>query len=672
MSVRDSTILELWADIRQTSEQADVEQASYIGVLEDIESVEAWLGKLQQRNEDVDRVLANELQIKSRIEAEVGKLQQSQDSLKWAGEAHTTLLQNLQDTRTIAVSLKEKIITLQETNGRVRETMKFVEDIQELKSYITEIYEAMEAQNWELAAEVINEANHIPSAILSSEFAAAIVPSTHVPDSPQEYMATSSKLLFALFSREFDLAANARDEKLITQYFKLFPLIGYGKEGLELYARFVCAIVSGRAHAAMTRKDEKENHVLQFIGLVEHVAHIIDSHKAVVERYYGKGSMLPVVTKLHTECVRQAGVIVDTLWSNRNFARKMVNSRSYSFNYLVHAMQATSSYDRAQQSLTHPQRVASPDLGAAIEVDKSAKEIDSDMNEIALIFGRWKLYIAFMARTASQSEDDLGRLPDFLASSAFDTKLAKSLKPAYSHFETYLLRRSVELAFKLDEIDSDSETPSSSVVDDVMFILKKIVERALSTGDVEIVRSVVGGCRRILESDYAGLFQRRLQRGFSLPSMATMASKSVVSRFAQTQEDSVQRERLDFVVTLNNLNLSSQFSKKIVENLVSSELLSSQYSLEGELKSVMSIIKGLAGLQERCLHILEDGISAIYNQLIKPNINILLQESFKDNEYVVDNMDVVNKDDTTMRRFATGWDNLFLKFKVSIFLPPLC
>ena len=640
--------------------------------MEDIESVEAWLGELQERNQDVDRVLANELQIKSQIEAQVGNLQQSQDSLKWAGEAHTTLLQNLQETRTIAVSLKGKIIALQETNGRVRETLKFVEDVQELKGYVTEIYKAMEAQKWERAAEVINEASHIPPAIMSSEFAAAIVPSTHVPDPPQDYMSTSSKSLFALFSREFDLAANAKDEKLITQYFKLFPLIGYGKEGLELYARFVCAIVSGRAHAAMTRKDEKENYVLQFIGLVEHVAHIIDSHKAVVERYYGKGSMLPVLTRLHAECVRQAGVIVDTLWSNRNFGRKMVNSRSYSFNYLVHAMQATSSYDRTQQSLTHPQRIASPDLGATMEeVDKSAKEIDSDMNEIALIFGRWKLYIVFMANKASQSDDNLAPLPDFLTSSAFDTKLANSFKPAYSHFETYLLRRSVELAFKLDEIDSDSETPNSSVVDDVMFILKKIVERALSTGDVEIVRSVVGGCRRILESDYAGLFQRRLQRGFSLPSMATIASKSVVSRFAQTQEDSVQRERLDFVVTLNNLDLSGQFSKKIVENLVSSELLSSQYSLGGELKSVTSIVKGLAGLQERCLHILEDGISAIYNQLIKPNINVLLQDSFKDNEYVIENMDVVNNDDTTVRRFATGWDNLFLKFKVSNGLPLL-
>jgi hypothetical protein len=37
-------------------------------------------------------------------------------------------------------------------------------------------------------------------------------------------------------------------------YFKLFPLIGRETDGLDAYARFVCALVSGRSKATQTQK----------------------------------------------------------------------------------------------------------------------------------------------------------------------------------------------------------------------------------------------------------------------------------------------------------------------------------------------------------------------------------------------------------------------------------
>lgn len=64
-------------------------------------------------------------------------------------------------------------------------------------------------------------------------------------------LANSKAQLLEIISKEFESAVQRQSEEEITRYFKLFPLLGEEQVGLDKYSKFVCAIVSGKAQAAM-------------------------------------------------------------------------------------------------------------------------------------------------------------------------------------------------------------------------------------------------------------------------------------------------------------------------------------------------------------------------------------------------------------------------------------
>ena len=113
----------------------------------------------------------------------------------------------------------------------------------------------MEKQDWDEAATFIHQASLLDPAIVNGPFAMSAVPSSEIPDPPTVYLSQASDALFKLFLREFDAAAKVKDEKRITRFFRLFPLIGKEQEGLDVYGRFVCGIIAGRSRAAMTQRE---------------------------------------------------------------------------------------------------------------------------------------------------------------------------------------------------------------------------------------------------------------------------------------------------------------------------------------------------------------------------------------------------------------------------------
>src|SRR5579859_5506370 len=99
-------------------------------------------------------------------------------------------------------------------------------------------------------------------------------------------------------------------------------------------------------------------------------------------------------------------------------------------------------------------------------------------------------------------------VPHFILESSLSKKLTK-LRASFESLETFFFRRSVEKAFQLDEPSSQpSGPPTTSVVDDVMFVLHKILDRAMGTGDAELIKTICANSRRILDLDFAGVIKR--------------------------------------------------------------------------------------------------------------------------------------------------------------------
>jgi conserved oligomeric Golgi complex subunit 4 len=151
-------------------------------------------------------------------------------------------------------------------------------------------------------------------------------------------------------------------------------------------------------------------------------------------------------------------------------------------------------------------RTASPSPATEDTID--SKPIDILLNELSVVLARWNLYLKFLA---VKCQYDLPTLviPTFLSTSLLADKFSR-VRVAFEALETFFFRRSVEKAFQLDEPSTGAGPPTTSVVDDVLFVLKKVIDRALGTGDIDLLRTMCANIRRILELDFAGVVSRRI------------------------------------------------------------------------------------------------------------------------------------------------------------------
>ena len=214
-----------------------------------------------------------------------------------------------------------------------------------------------------------------------------------------------------------------------------------------------------------------------------------------------------------------------------------------------------------------------------------SKAIDSLLNEIAVVLARWNLYIKFLAVKCQYDSPNLS-IPPFVKTATLADKIAR-IRGSFESLETFFFRRSVEKAFQLDEPSPQtSGPPTTTVIDDVMFVLRKVLDRAMGTGDAELVKTICANTRRILDLDFAGVIKRR----------GTMDSSRSL---AGTTDEVARRMRLRaYVAEVNNLDISGE-SVQDLSNAYINAGLDGLFPLEGQAEMARTALLGVGGLKER-------------------------------------------------------------------------
>ena len=302
-----------------------------------------------------------------------------------------------------AGSLSNRVKELDLEKSRVQETLGVVEQVAELKACVNGVVGSMGApQDWEAAAGYLDRASKVPDDIARGAFAASIVPSVEVPDAPWVTLEGARESLCGLFLREFEKAASDGDGTKVTRFFKLFPLIGRTDVGLDVYGRYVCQGVAGTARATLkdavgggANRKEGFFYANALTKLFEHIAQIVESHGALVERHYGAGKMVRVIERLQMEADVQGGIILDSWSDERGIDRTITDVKSYPFSFLVQSF-------LPQQPRGGTPRVSSPSVGggnprSSEDEGVNMKEVDGLLSEIAVMLGRWSLYTRFLS-----------------------------------------------------------------------------------------------------------------------------------------------------------------------------------------------------------------------------------------------------------------------------------
>ena len=145
----------------------------------------------------------------------------------------------------------------------------------------------------------------------------------------------------------------------------------------------------------------------------------------------------------------------------------------------------------------------------------------------------------------------------------------------------------MEKAFQLDEPSSHiSGPPTTTVIDDVMFVLRKVLDRAMGTGDAELVKTICANTRRILDLDFAGVIKRR----------GTMDSSRSLTG---STDEAGRRARLRaYVAEVNNLDISGESVRDLSNGYINAGL-DGLFPFEGQTELARTALLGVGGLEER-------------------------------------------------------------------------
>lgn len=287
-----------------------------------------------------------------------------------------------------------------------------------------------------------------------------------------------------------------------------------------------------------------------------------------------------------------------------------------------------------------------------------------------------------------QPPDDESLIPpQFLQESTLSKKINDRLATPFNTMTTFFVRRSVEKAFQLDEPPSGltlnalkplkADPPHiTSAVDDIMYIVNKVLEQSLATSQIGVVTNVVPTLSRVLGSDFIGMTQRK---------MRDECYPRAVVQGGQPPEQTI----IAFLVLINNLDIAVDYIHRIVaKNTEAKKILpgpdgrpeeTSQlealFPAPGEATLVAQAMQNLASsFEAKVTDLHSDGIQVIFNNVVKHRLRPILADAFRDIEYQPDpsteyspetnpdedetNTTTTPRGELVRPRFANGWTSL--------------
>ncbi|KAF9138445.1 Golgi transport complex subunit 4 [Linnemannia schmuckeri] len=629
----------------------------FIKALTNVSDIQECLRQLELEETKIDADLDELLAEREELEASLDKLEVLEPQLGGLQHESKSLVKIISDTSGLAESISVKVRQLDLEQSRVQLAIKHVEDVQELKFCISGIQRAMEQSDYEDAARHMHKALGFDKRILEGSFAEISVPSASNPEYPTVMLANSKAKLLEIISKEFEGATQRQSEEDITRYFKLFPLLGEEQVGLDKYSEFVCAIVSGKAQASLAGSPKSPAFFADtLIRLFESVAVIIDQHQPVIEKFYGPGKMLRVIQRLQEESDIRSKKILEAFEEEREIARKVAEIKAFR-----EPKRTTLQSSGTIRSLTPQPGSSNMQQSSAIPDVIDPRELDINLNEMVLISQRAHLYNRFLE---SRAKSEVEHLKDDHAGESLLEKrkdmhtesgllrvsgLSRKVEEVIDHYlaiEEFFLRRSVDRAMKIDEYDAGNQT--SSCVDDVFYILKKTISRAVYTSNVDCLAAMINFIKNTLEMDYISVFQRNMASVFS--------------------NGDTRDARFQYMILLNNVNVSIDYLEKLTVE-IEQECVSTIASLsEHSLAKAKVVLSGLMGSSSKFKRILNHGIEELFERTLKPRLRPLLQDSYKDIKYVVTDEEYAEQEalNSFVNRFMSGLDNLVDAFKSTL------
>ncbi|KJH51384.1 hypothetical protein DICVIV_02398 [Dictyocaulus viviparus] len=398
------------------------------------------------------------------------------------------LASSLRTISRLADNISSKVSALDVAKTRVVECLQLAGDMYDLGVCSEGVHDCISNEDYEQAAQHIHRFLTLDRAVFQFSSTAEKEAGQNMSHS-YEVLTDAATRLKGILERKLDEAIDNEDVAAIQRFVKLFPQINEHDKGLLQFGKFLSKKILkiGEDNLKIMNAggtDDKRMNVLYADTLYlffEGIAALLETNQPIVENSYGADKLLDFINILQVEIDKIVEKVIDA------FAKKR----------------------QLDKRLKVVQRILRDDRHVdKVVVEKiDALELDTLLSEICLMNTHTEMYWRFVRRRIkgatieSETEDSvMARCDDF---GDLDEEKKK-------RFREEKLRRKEEREKKLDHLLNRSLVGSkmqflgapSSVVDDVLFLVRKCVRRAMSSGSVDCVCAALNNGVALLETTF--------------------------------------------------------------------------------------------------------------------------------------------------------------------------
>ncbi|XP_019361370.1 PREDICTED: conserved oligomeric Golgi complex subunit 4 isoform X2 [Gavialis gangeticus] len=391
----------------------------------------------------------------------------------------------------------------------------------------------------------------------------------------------------------------------------------------------------------------------------EGIARIVETHQPIVETYYGLGRLYTLIKHLQVECDRQVEKVVDKFIKQRDYHRQ---------------------FQQVQNSM----------MRSSVTEKIEPRELDPILTEVTLMNARSELYLRFIKRriisdfevgdsmASEEVKQEHQKYLDKLLNNCLLSRTMQELIGYYITMEEYFMRETVNKAVAMDTYEKGQLI--SSMVDDVFYIVKKCIGRALSSSSIDCLCAMINHSTTELESNFREVLYNKLKLGFPATTFqdfqrgVTSAVNIMHSSLQQGKFDTKGIESTDeakqsFLVTLNNVEVCSENIMTLKKTLESdcSKLLSQGFGGEQAQAKIDSCLSDMAAVSNKFRDLLQEGLNELNSSAIKPQvkpwINLFLSVSHNIEEEEFNDYEA---NDPWVQQFIVNLEQQMAEFKAGL------
>ncbi|XP_047383893.1 conserved oligomeric Golgi complex subunit 4 [Sciurus carolinensis] len=632
--------------------------------LTELQELEAVYERLCGEEKVVERELDALLEQQNTIESKMVTLHRMGPNLQLIEGDAKQLAGMITFTCNLAENVSSKVRQLDLAKNRLYQAIQRADDILDLKFCMDGVQTALRNEDYEQAAAHIHRYLCLDKSVIELSRQGK---EGSMIDANLKLLQEAEQRLKTIVEEKFAVATKEGDLPQVERFFKIFPLLGLHEEGLSKFSEYLCKQVASKAEENLLLvlgSDMSDRRAAVIFAdtltlLFEGIARIVETHQPIVETYYGPGRLYTLIKYLQVECDRQVEKVVD----------KFIKQRDYHQQFRL--VQSNLMRNSATEKI-------------------EPRELDPILTEVTLMNARSELYLRFLRKRIS-SDFEVGdsmaseevkqehqKCLDKLLNNCLLSCTMQELIGLYITMEEYFMRETVNKAVALDTYEKGQLT--SSMVDDVFYIVKKCIGRALSSSSIDCLCAMINLATTELEADFRDVLCNKLRIGFPATTLqdiqrgVTSAVNIMHSSLQQGKFDtkgieSTDEAKLSFLVTLNNVEVCSENISTLKKTLESdcTKLFSQGIGGEQAQAKFDSCLSDLAAVSNKFRDLLQEGLTELNSTAVKPQvqpwINTFLSVSHNIEEEEFNDYEA---NDPWVQQFILNLEQQMAEFKASL------